>query len=156
MKSAPCVSLYERMTEGTLKWAYISASLQLGNTCNPDPKTIRQFMHKNTRITAKKTYNEITPNLPTFPSSLTPTSHTTSPVRIKCNTPAFLHSASHSSALLSDNQSPSGDGTDTLNSGAFLSLNNGDWNVPLPLPGDIIPECAAVVVRGDAARLGGR
>ena len=63
---------------------------------------------------------------PILPSSPTATSQTTSPARIKCDTPAFFSSSSHATTLSSDNQSPSGEGTKTWSSGARLSRKSGD------------------------------
>src|ERR1700731_501685 len=64
---------------------------------------------------------------PMLPSSPTATSHTTSPTRSSLSTPARFSSASHSSTLESDSQSPPGDGTNTYNTGARRARYNGDW-----------------------------
>lgn len=74
-------------------------------------------------------------NRPTLPSSPTATSQTISPGRRSFITPARLSCASHSKTLLSDSQSPSGDGTNTRRRGALRNLKSGDRKV-VPRLGD--------------------
>src|SRR5712675_2904277 len=69
-------------------------------------------------------------NRPTLPSSPSAMSHTTSPIRSRGKMPALRSSVSHSTTLASDNQSPSGDGTNTRSKGARRKRNNGDLNPP--------------------------
>jgi hypothetical protein len=76
-------------------------------------------------------------------------SQTTSPMRSSASTPARLSSASHSSTLLSDNQSPSGEGTNTRSSGARFTRNSGERNA---VPGAVECGCECPDV-GDGARL---
>lgn len=110
---------------------------------SPSPyKTERQRVKSLTTIRLTIKYAPSHTIRPTFASSPTATSHTTSPARSKCITPAFFSSTSHATTLESANQSPSGDGTNTCNSGARLGRKSGDWNPAAP-PVLVLPTLSA-------------